>query len=488
MTPLQLRSLTGDVPVEVRRTHLSEVFLTPDRAFKVKRPVDLGFVDFRDRAARRTACDAEVRLNRRLAPDVYLGVRTLPDGEPVVEMRRLRDEDTLLAHLQRGAVTPGLLQRVAERVARFHAQAETSPDIARHGRPGAVRANAVENLDQSTATVGVALHREVHARLREATTHDATALAETFEARIAAGRVRDTHGDLRLEHVYLEGGDPDRVVVIDCIEFADRFRYADVAADIAFLAMDLAVRGERGLARTLLDAWVAATGDADARAVFPFYLSYRSAVRGKVAGMTLTDPATPADRMRTQLVRARRHWLYALSALHGPGFGPALVAVGGRPGTGKSTLARKLAESHGFEIVRSDVVRRELPEPGARYSDAQRDRVYAACFERAADLLFAGRPVLVDASFTADRWRDQLVDAARQWGVPCVLLRCEAPAEVVRKRITARTGDASEATVDVYEATPWSRKARAAAVTRGVLTGGTVADAVRRAIRALASA
>ncbi|MEQ1507682.1 MAG: AAA family ATPase, partial [Myxococcota bacterium] len=405
-TALGLPASVG--PIEVRRTHLSEVFLTADRVYKVKRAVNLGFVDFTDRAARLRACEAEVALNRRLAPDVYLGLHTLPDGEPAVVMRRLDDADAMLAHLERGALDVDTVRRVARRIAAFHAAAETGPEIAGYGRFDVVRQNALDNFDQSAEAVGVAVSAVVHARARAATERALDGAADAIEARAGSGRVRDTHGDLRLEHVYLPDGE---VVVIDCIEFADRFRYADVAADIGFLTMDLEVRSRRDLADVAFDAWADAARDPGARALRPLYTSYRSAVRAKVAGMTLADPTASADRRASQLARARRHWMLAWSAVEDPARRPVLVGIGGLPGTGKSTVARGLGDA-GFAVVRSDVVRKEALgiAPTARaadaaYTDDARDAVYDRCFDRAAGLLFAGERVVIDASFTADRWR-----------------------------------------------------------------------------------
>lgn len=473
-------------PIEVRRTHLSEVFLGRTRVLKTKRPVELAFVDFRSRASRLAACEAELRLNRRLAPDVYLGLRTLPGGEPAVEMRRLPDADALVCRLEAGQVDEALIGRVALRIAQFHAEAETSPEIAQFGAFGAFRRNALDNFVQSEASVRRAVHPDVHRHARDATETTLDALRSRIDARVAGGFVRDTHGDLRLEHVYVD--DAGEIRIIDCIEFSDRFRYADVALDLAFLYMDLAVRGRRDLAGVLFDRWAEATGDAEAHALLPSYVAYRSAVRGKVAGFSIDDPEADADRRRTQLARARRHWLFAWGEIAPPAERPLLVGIGGRPGTGKTTVARGLAEAQGFEVIRSDIVRRgmtgDAPLSGygtGRYAPDLRDRVYEACFDRASDALFAGRRVILDASFTCERWRAGLAALGERWGVPVVLLRCEAPSEIVRERLAARTGDASEADFSVYERMPWEPGAPATDAD-DVDTSGALARAVAEAV------
>ncbi len=466
---------------EVRRTHLSVVLLTEEHAIKSKRPVDLGFVDFTTRAARRAACEAEVRLNRRLAPDVYLGVIELDGGEPAVLMRRLPDDATLLAAVERGEADAALLERVARRLAAFHDGAETSEAIAGFGAPEVVMGNALENFSATTDQIGRTVHATVHARAWDATRRLGAALDDRFRERVRSRRVRDCHGDLRLEHVYLLDGE---VVVLDCVEFADRFRFSDVVSDMAFLYMDLAVRGHRALADRFAEAWLEATGDEAGRELLPFYSAYRSAVRGKVRGLVPGDEA-----------RSRRHWLFAWGELAARAERPVLVGVGGLPGTGKSTLARGLGE-RGFEVVRSDVVRKELAglaeTDSARagfghglYTDAARDEVYAACFERAGEQLFAGRRVVVDASFTLERWREGLLALGRRWGVPVTLLRCEAPEAVVLDRLGRRSGDASDADAAIYRQTTWEPEVASAATVAPVDAGRSAEVALQAALAAI---
>lgn len=509
---MELPRLAPPLPAdaELRRTHLSEVWLTEDRAIKVQRPVDVGFVDHTRREARLAACEAEVRLNRRMAPDVYLGVVALADGEPAVEMRRLRDEDSLLARLEAGHLDERLVRAVGARIAAFHADTASSAEIAEYGLFDAVRANAIDNYAAAEGSVGQALSARVHAAGLAATEATLTRLRKVIDGRARTGRVRDTHGDLRLEHVYVEAagagageGTEPVVRVIDCVAFADRFRYADVAADIAFLAMDLEVRSRRDLAAALIDAWVEATGDDDALEVIPFYVAYRSAVRGKVAGITLGDPSLAPERRALQLARARRHWLFAWHTLAQPRERPILVGVGGRPGTGKTTVARGLADAAGFTVIRSDVVRKELaglpPDASARaapdtglYTEDRRDAVYDACFARAADALFAGDRVIVDASFTRARWRRRLAELAAAWGVPALILRCEAPDDVVRSRLATRVADASDADVQVYDHLTWQADAPGDSGGAGaepqearIDTSDAIGDTVKRALQAI---
>lgn len=484
-------------PVEVRRTHISVVFLVGDRAYKIKRPVRLDFLDFSTLERRRRMCEAEVQLNRRLAPGVYLGVvelagqppRLRGDGEVVevaVEMRRLSDDDSLAAHLQRGTADAPTVRRVAQRLADFHATAARSPAISTWATAAAVADNARENFDQTGAQIGVTVHPSVHARLATLTEEALQRLRPLLDRRAAAGVTCDTHGDLRVDHVYLL---PDGPVAIDCIEFADRYRYADPVADVAFLAMDMGVRGHTALARELVEAWFAASGDADGRPLLDFYVAYRSLIRAKVAGLA----AAVGDA--TAGPRARRHWLYALSILEAPARRPALIGVGGLPGTGKSTVAAGLGREAGFEVVRSDQVRRELLGPDTRssfgrgaYTEESKDRIYTACLDRADAMLTEGRRVVIDASFWKERWRRALLDRAVALGVPGLLLTCETPHEVARQRLRQRTGDVSDADEAVHAAAVLEWEAPADETRPLVLTidaSGAPDQVLQRAIDAL---
>jgi predicted kinase len=312
---------------------------------------------------------------------------------------------------------------------------------------------------------------------------------------------RDGHGDLRLDHIYLfpERAPPGDLVIIDCIEFNDRFRCADPVADIAFPVMDLARRGRRDLAAAFANAYFRAAGDAEGRALLPFYTAYRAAVRGKVEGMELSEPEVPEAERAAALVRARAHWLLALGELEEPSRRPCLVLVGGLPGTGKTTLARGLAGRAGFEVVRSDLVRKQLaglgPGQGAAatfeagiYAPAWTERTYAECLRRAEGLLFEGRRVLVDASFRTEASRRLFLESAARWGVPARLLLCHAGPEVVRGRLEHRRDDASDADWEIYlqAAARWEEPGPLTRpVTREIATGGRPEGALARALDAL---
>jgi aminoglycoside phosphotransferase family enzyme/predicted kinase len=461
-------------PVEVRQTHISVVFLAGDRAYKVKKPVDPGFLDFRTLERRHHFCAEEVRLNRRLAPTVYRGVvpvvragegvRVGGPGEVVewaVEMERLPEYAQLGRWLERGEADAALLARLARRLADFHAAAGGGPAVTAAASFDAVAGNARDNFTQAAPSVGLTLSLAVRDRLRTLTNEALDRLRPLIEARAARGVPRDTHGDLRLDHVYVfpDRPPPGDLVVIDCIEFSERFRHADPVADIAFLVMDLLFAGRADLAGAFADAYCQAAGDGEGRALLPFYTAYRAAVRGKVDGLKLAEEEVPAGERQAALTRGRARWLLALGQLERPGRRPCLVLAGGLPGAGKSTLARGLAGQAGFCVVRSDAVRKELagadaagpaPFESGIYTPEWTERTYAECLRRAEELLFEGRRVVVDASFRSDARRRDFLAAARRWGVPFACFLCRADPETVRRRLRERRGDLSDADEDVY--------------------------------------
>ncbi len=503
--------------IVVHHTHISVVFLAGPYAYKIKKPLDLGFLDFTTLEKRRRFCLEEVRLNARLAPGAYLGVvpvvardgevRIGSEGSPrgaappapedspqsgrdyvtsgsegsprgaapptskpspmikdyAVWMERLPDEATLEFSLARDDVDQRLISGLAERIAVFHARAERGERIAACGRWDVVSGNCRENFEQSAPQVGTTLSAAVYERLRDLTGRALERLRPLIERRAEAGLPCDTHGDLRLDHVYVfpDRPPPRDLVVVDCIEFNERFRYADPVADMAFLAMDLAFQGRRDLAGLFAEAYFRASRDAEGRELLSFYAAYRAAVRGKVEGFEALSREVPDHERADALRTSRAHWLLALVELEEPGRRPCLVLVAGLPGTGKSTLARGLAAAAGFEVVASDTVRKELAglTPTERaaagfgeglYTDQWNERTYAECLRRATQLLFEGRRVIVDASFREEARRREFLETARAWGVPCLLLLCTADPEVIRDRLLKRKGDVSDADWEVY--------------------------------------
>ena len=500
--------------VEVRQTHISVVFLAGPYAYKIKKPLCLGFLDYGTLEKRHDFCKQEVLLNRRLAATVYLGVvpitrdgttiRMDGPGEPIewaVKMRRLPDDSTLGERLRRDEIGIEQVEALAARVAGFHAQAEAGPRISIAGRFETVARNARENFQESAAHVETTMSRTVFERLRSLTDDALARHRRCIEARAARGVPRDIHGDLRLGHVYVfpDQEPPDDLIIIDCIEFDDRFRHADPVADMAFLTMDFALHGRRDLALIFAEAYFQASGDVEGRALLPFYTAYRAAVRGKVEGLKQTETEIPAADRVAALHKARAGWLLALGELETPSRKPCLVLMGGLPGTGKSTLARALAEHAGFTVIRSDVVRKELAglafgertsaEYGRDFYSAEwNERTYSECSRRAEASLFDGKRVLVDASFGKQSFRHRFLELAVSWGVPAVFLVCQAEPDVIQKRLRDRQLDASDADWSVYQeaAARWEpMEAATRRSAREIAAGGDRDQAIIQAVGTL---
>lgn len=500
--------------VEFRQTHISAVFLVGHVVYKVKKPLNLGFLDFSTLERRRHFCEQEVLLNRRLARQVYLDVvpiavrdghvRVEGDGEVIewaVKMRRLPDSATLQARLLSGQADFGEIDRLARRLAEFHATAARSDAISAYGTWPVVAENARENFEQSLPEVGKTVHPQVFERCRQRTEEVLEALKPLIAERASRGVTCDTHGDLHLDHVYLfDAPPPDDVVIVDCIEFNERFRYADPVADAAFLVMDLKAHQRRDLADEFARRYLDAAQDHDGRALVPFYTAYRAVVRAKVEGIKLREREVPEEEKQRELVKARRHWLLALGELEVSSRRPVLVLIGGLPGSGKSTLARVLAERSSFTVVRSDVIRKELAQAATQiggpspfgegiYSPEWTERTYQECERRADELLFAGQRVIVDATFGDDRQRQRFIELSRRWCVPVLWLECQVDADVARQRLEARRGDASDADWFIRErlAQRWQPAGfETRPVHRVVRTDGSLDSAVAQARQVLA--
>lgn len=499
-------------------THGSVVFLAGEHAYKIKKPVDLGFADFTTLERRRANCEAEVLLNRRLAPSVYLGVVPIVDrdgavrvggGGPAVEyavrMARLPEEATFLAALRRGELDREALALVARRLAGFHARAGTGPEVARWARFDAVAGNARENFEQTARFRGDTVSAAVWERLRTATEAELAARRGLIEERARTGLARDTHGDLHLAHVYRfpEREPPEDLVIVDCLEFSERYRYADPVSDVAFLDMDLRFHGRADLAGAFSDDYFEASGDRAGRELLRHYTAYRAVVRAKVESLEAAEEEVPEAQRRATRRRARAHFLLALRVLAPPAERPCLVVAAGLPGTGKSRLARGLEERAGFTRIASDAVRKELAgldphEPAAAavdrgiYTPEHTERTYAACLERAEAALFEGRRVVIDAGYREEARRREALAAARAWGVEALVLVCEAPAEAVRRRLDERAAapgtDPSDAGWEVYRALAgrWEEPApETAPAVHAIDTAGEPEESLEQALAVL---
>jgi uncharacterized protein len=442
-------------------THISWVFLRHAEVFKLKKPVDFGFLDFTKLEGRRLACYAEVELNARLAPGTYLGVLPVTrdssgahaidgQGERVdyaVHMQRLSESGRADLLLERGELGQAQIDELAHCLARFHEHAARGERIDEFGRLGVIRQNVEENFAQGSAWLRQLAPEAAEREVEQRQLAFLDTRGELFEGRISAGKIRDGHGDLRLEHVYLAAGSDPKI--IDCIEFNERFRFADVCADIAFLSMDLAWHGRVDLAERFLATYARATGDYDLYALVDFYESYRAYVRAKVSALSLGSSSLGHEARLGLEAQARRYLLLALAAERPAVERPRLFAVGGVIASGKSSLSDALSEKLQLAVIATDETRKRLLGVApttplahgawqAAYSPAKNAEVYAEVLRQAGVVLGSGRSVIVDASFRSRSDRESARQLARSLGATFFFIECRVSDEVARARLAAR--------------------------------------------------
>jgi aminoglycoside phosphotransferase family enzyme/predicted kinase len=455
--------------VELRETRISWVFLAGERVYKVKKPVVLPFLDYVSLERREAMCQEELRLNRRLAPDAYLGVRAIrrsgsalaldaADGgeivEWAVEMRRLPEERTAARLLREGRLESGHLRALARRLAEFHRRAVPVPPA--EAGPAAVGEMVRENLRELTRLAGEVVDRS---RLRAAARF-ATAWLDANEARHAErsrrGRFREGHGDLRLEHVVFEDG----IVVFDCVEFDPALRRIDVAADLAFLVMELHEAGAADLAGELVSAYREAGGDPGRNGLLSFYAAYRALVRAKLhylEARELPERSPGRERAcsagdRLLALSERFAWRTRL---------PLVLVICGVSGSGKTTLARVLAEASALPHLSSDMVRKRLTglapherAPASSYGDELSARTYAELGAAAGAALRQSGGALVDATFRCGRDRRAFREALGPGCDRVLFVECRAPRRVLVARAderAGRPGSVSDATAEVVQ-------------------------------------
>jgi aminoglycoside phosphotransferase family enzyme/predicted kinase len=441
-------------PPEFRadETHVSWLVFTSERVYKIKKPVSFAFLDLRDRSARVEACRREVRLNSRLSPDVYLGVGLFedPDGatEPVVVMKRLPAAASLSALVANAdPELPKHIDVIAGRLADFHRKADRGDHIDAHCSGDALAERWKQNLAE---LVSVSWDRLPGDDIRLAESLALRFIAgrgPLFERRIRLGSCVDGHGDLLGADVFCLDDGPR---ILDCLEFSDQLRYVDVVDELASLGTDLERIGRPDLAQRLAQTYRQAAGSTWPDSLEHHYRAYRATVRAKVAGLRAdSEEASKLLRVATDhLMRAAVR----------------LVVVSGRPGTGKTSVARMLSGATGWKVLRSDEIRKELagmsPQVAAPagyetgiYRERFTTKVYEAMMARAKELVTMGESVILDATFSDPAWQERVARVAEETHSDLIAIRCTAPQEVVLARIAARrsvAGDASDADEDVY--------------------------------------
>lgn len=470
-----------ETQLSIIQTHASAVIRTPDRVYKLKKPKDFGFFDYSTPELRRHFCLQEVHLNAPLAPDIYLGVapviRCVDDrwqfgpvfatndvpmpgqdllggsvSDFAVVMVRLPDEATLEARIHANTATPALLAEIAQAIATFHKTTPTSESIAKFGQLDVIRGNWEENFRQMEPFLGRTLDRATYDQIVQYVRAFLAHRAPLLAGRIRDGHIRDCHGDLRLQHIYILDSsqelDTSHLVLLDRIEFNERFRYGDVASEIAFVTMELDAACRADLAQAFVNRYVAETGDETLHEMLPFYACYRACVRGKVTSFQLDE--TEIAEPQRQEAQSSAEKLFAQAASYAQGLTqPAVLMLGGLMGTGKSTIAHALSQQLGWALFSSDSIRKQLahldptkPQADAfnqgLYNSAWTAQTYAALREHTATQLAESRSVILDASFLRRAGRQALERIAISFGAKVLFIECICPREIALLRLAQR--------------------------------------------------
>ena len=463
-------------PVQLVETHISRVFLTGTFAYKLKKPVRLAFLDYSTLKRRRAFCEEEVRLNRRHAPDLYLGVSAIAgpvsaphvDGagdavEYAVKMLQFDRRDELDLLIDAGRVDAMALSALGARIAGFHAAAECVDRASSFGRPDIVHGITLANFAELRRLPEAAERDRTLRELEQWVAGEHERTRDLLQSRRDAGRVRECHGDLHCGNVVRWAG---QLTAFDGIEFDPALRYLDVASDLAFLTMDLSVRGRDDLRHATLQAWAETLGDFEALRLLPYFETYRALVRAKVAALrALQQPSGGADRAR-DCATAFRYLDWASARTQRPP--PGLLLTCGYSGSGKTWLARALSTELRALHLRSDVERKRLaglapledsrsPPDGGIYTPEYTRQTYERLRGCAADVLAGGESVVVDGAFLRRGERERMLALADRLEVPAAILHCVAPMSVLRERVAGRSRagtDPSEAGVATLERQP----------------------------------
>jgi uncharacterized protein len=465
-------------PVQLLQTHISYVLLTGEFAYKIKKPTNFGFLDFTTLEKRHYFCQEELRLNQRLSPDLYLAVKAIakagdryrftietsdPSVESIVEYAVQMHEfpqEGLFSHLfQAGKLTPEMIRQLGVIVAEFHAIADTSSDIQNYGSRTAVQRVDANNFSISEAFIGRSQTQQQYDETRAFTTQFFEHHADWFTQRQMDGKIRECHGDLHLNNVCLY---QNKIQVFDCIEFSQDFRNIDVIYDAAFMVMDLEFQKRGDLANLFLNTYLEQTGDYWSAALLPLYLSMRAYIRGNVNALALDDPTISEIDKTHSLQRSKDYyslaWRYTRRS---PG---RLVIMSGLSGSGKSTVARQLAQPLNAIHIRSDAVRKRLAgislsAPGDQdgiaesgiYTPEMTQLTYERMLELGIFLAQQGWSVILDAKYDRCNLRQAVLEAAQTAQIPIRIAQCTAPIGVLRDRLQHRTGDVSDATADLLD-------------------------------------
>ncbi|HBH87719.1 MAG TPA: aminoglycoside phosphotransferase [Syntrophaceae bacterium] len=473
--------------VELIQTHISYIFIAGDYVYKVKKPVDFGFLDFTTLDKREFYCREELRLNRRLAPAVYLEVVEIGEDaggnisfgikdrivEYAVKMLKIPLNGMLKTLLHQDKANRSIMDAIAKKLVHFHRGAATGGVIDEMGGVETIRRNHDENFTQTESYINITIPPGQYHFIRSYIYSFMDTHHDLFIRRVAHQRIRDCHGDLHLEHIcIMEPGDthhkeynPDNIVIFDCIEFNERFRYEDVAAEVAFLAMDLDYNGYEDYDEVFVNAYIKHSGDREIGTLLNFYKCYYAYVRGKVIGFRIHDSSIRNEERKDAAKTASRYFdlafTYAARTER-----PTLILMAGLMGTGKSVRARSIAPRLGADIIQTDVLRKQILNivPHERhyedfgkgiYGEEFTHKTYEKALAVASEKLRNGKSVIIDASYKNRRYRLDAAHAARKLHADYFVIECVCPENIIQERLESRTskkGQVSDGRWELYRA------------------------------------
>ncbi|MFL2639789.1 MAG: AAA family ATPase [Dehalococcoidia bacterium] len=463
--------------ISIIDTHVSKVFLFENDVFKLKKAVDFGFLNFKSLDQRREACIKEVDLNRRTTEGIYLGVVSVifsqgeyqlsdvddPTAvEYLVHMKRLPQKTMLDERLKQGTFSKPMAADLGNKIAEFHINSTKGTQISQVGSYEGVKKNIEENFSQLIPYIGQTIDKEIYDEIVDYSRNFMEKRKNLFIERADNEFVRDVHGDLRTEQISVT--DDGVVSILDCIEFNDRMRWIDTAADLAFILMDLEHKGSIDLADKLLESYFKKASDPNIAELLSFYKCYRAFVRGKIESFLISDPSILKLDREKIMSRAKSYFdlarRYANSAID-----PEIILIGGLMGTGKTTLATQISRNKGHVRVSTDEVRKSvlgLPTGTRSYDqygegiyDEKNNKVtYERLFSIASRSLNKGHSVVVDASFSDKNERQRFYSLGEKFNLPIKFVLCIAPEEVIKQRLLDREKSgkgASDGRLDIYE-------------------------------------
>ncbi len=443
------------LPVEIIQTHISVILLGKERVLKLKKPVDFAFLDYSTPEKRREACESEIKLNRRLCPEIYLGTKAIiesevgsfsyeGEGEIVdygVLMKRLPDEKMLNRMVTDNSITESIIAAIAGKLNKFHQTARRGADVDLYGSIETIRYNWDENFKQTEAYIDSTISRSDFQLIREWVERWIENNEALLRERVGNGHICDGHGDVRCESICVTND----ISIFDCVEFNERFRCADVANEAAFLAMDLDAYGRADLGYFFFEEYAKRSGDERIFDLYLFYRCYRAFVRGKVLSFQLDEAELSEEAHEAARERAGKYFAIAVDSTK-PLQKPTVIMVSGNSGTGKTSIARAIAGELGIRVISSDEVRRSLfgadkktTEYGKGKYDAESNRrTYKKMFDIGFEFLKNDAGVIFDAKFGRSADRQIVEQKAISLGAECRLIECRLSPEMVRQRLILR--------------------------------------------------